>query len=273
MDSSLWARIWDAVTGGAVEGWWTLVFPAVLVLAGWALATVSRLAVTRALRAPAARLESRLEQPGFSRFGGLLVSAPGIVGKLLYWTVFLLFAARAVEALPFAVTDGLFAPVARFLPRFVLALAILITGVFAARLAQHWVLSTAADPRGERTRALARLAWAGILGVSLIVSAHQFGLEGAGFVSSLVLLAFGAAAGAVALAFGMGAGPVVTNILASHYASRVFRVGDVVRMGDVEGTISRITSLSVVMQSGDDTVHVPARVFCDQASALVGRKD
>ena len=256
-----------------MEGWWTLVFPGVLLLAGLALAALSRLVAVRLLRGPAARLESRLEQPEFARFGGLLVSLPGVVGRILYWVVFLLFAAAALEALPFAVTDGLFAPVARFLPRFVLALAILITGVFAARLAQNWILATAADPRGERAKALARLVWGGILAVSVIVSAQQMGLEGAGFFSSLALLMLGAVVGAIALAFGVGAGPVVTNILASHYASRVFRVGEAVRFGDVQGTISRITPTSIVIQSDGDTVYVPAREFCERASVLVGRKD
>lgn len=256
-----------------MEGWWTLVFPSVLLLAGWALATLSRLTAVRLLRGPATRLESRLEQPGLARFGGLLASAPGIVGRLLYWIVFLLFAAAAIEALPLAVTDGLLAPVARFLPRFVLALAILVTGVLAARFAQNRILAAAADPRGERALTLSRLAWGGILAVALIVSAQQLGLEGAGFVSSLALLLLGAALGAIALAFGIGAGPVVTNILASHYASRAFRVGDEVRMGDVRGTISRITPTSIVIQADDDTVHVPARVFCEGASVLIGRHD
>ena len=272
MDSSIWSRVLEAVTGGSVEGWWTLVFPAVLLLAGWAMATLARVAAERVLRGPAARLEARLEQPEFARFGGLLASAPRIVGRLLYWVVLLLFAAAAVEALPFAVTDGLLAPVARFLPRFVLALAILITGVLAARFAQNRILAAAADPRGERAQTLSRLAWGGILAVTLIVSAQQVGLEGAGFVSSLVLLLLGAAVGAVALAFGIGAGPVVTNILASHYAARAFRVGDVVRLGEIEGTVSRIGTTSIVLEVNGDAVHVPARAFCDQASVVRGQQ-
>ncbi|MYG74073.1 MAG: hypothetical protein F4198_00600 [Acidobacteria bacterium] len=229
IDSSLWSRLLQAVTGGSVEGWWTLVFPAVLVLAGWTLATLTRVAAQRVLRGPAARLEARLEQPEFARFGGLLASAPGIVGKLVFWVVLLLFVAAAVEALPFAVTDGLLAPVARFLPRFVLALAILVTGVLVARFAQNRILAAASDPRGERAQTLARLAWGGILAVTLIVSAQQVGLEGAGFVSSLVLLLLGAAVGAVALAFGIGAGPVVSNNRASHFAATAYRDGDVGR--------------------------------------------
>ena len=273
MDTSFLARAQQTVTGGAVEGWWRLLPAAALVLAGWAAASLCRRLVSRLLRGPAQRLESRLEYAGSGRLGVLLGSAPTFVGRLLYWAVFLLFLAAAVEALPFAATDGLLAPVARFLPRFVLASAVVITGFLAGRLAQHWVLAGSADPRGERAQGLARLAWAGILGVSLIVGAQQVGLEGAGFVSSLALVVFGVALGAVGLAFGVGAGPIVTNILASHYASRAFRVGDAVRIGDIEGTVSRVAPTSIVVETDSDTVHVPARVFCEQASVLIGRKD
>lgn len=273
MESLNLTRLLDAVTGGPAEGWWALVYPLALLLAGWGLASLCRLVTLRLLRKPLQGLTSRVETLESTRLRGLLASAPAVIGRVLYWVVLLLFAAAAIEALPFAVTDGLLAPVAQFLPRFVMGLAVLFTGVVAARLVQSWILSTAADPGGERTQALARLAWGGILAVSVIVAAHQVGLQGAGFVSSLALVFLGAALGAVALAFGVGAGPVVTNILASHYAARAFRVGDVVRIGEIEGTVSRITTMSIVVQSEGATVHVPARAFCERASVVTGPGD
>ena len=267
MDSPNLARLLEALTGGGAEGWRAFVAPAALLLAGWVTASVSRRFAARLLRRPLAGLESRVGSMAAVRLGGFLASAPGVVGRILYWVVLLLFAAAAVEALPFSLTDGLLAPVAQFLPRFVLALAVLFTGIVAARLAQNWILTRSAAG-GEQTEAIARLAWGGILAISVIVSAHQMGLQGAGFVSSLALVFLGAALGAVALAFGVGAGPVVTNILASHYAARAFRVGDVVRLGEVEGTVSRISATSIVVEADGDVVHVPARVFCEAASVV-----
>lgn len=273
MDSPVSLRLWEAVTGGTAEGWWAFAAPAALMLAGWGLATLCRLVTVRLLRRPLSGLASRVGSLESARLSGFVASAPAVVGRILYWVVLLLFAAAAVEALPFAVTDGLLAPVAHFLPRFVVALAVLFTGIVAARLAQNWILTTSADPDGAQAQAVARLAWGGTLAVSVIVSAHQIGLQGAGFVSSLVLVFLGAALGAVALAFGVGAGPVVTNILASHYAARAFRVGDVVRLGEIEGTVSRITTTSIVVEADGDAVHIPARAFCEAASVVRGQQD
>ncbi len=273
METPVLSRLWEAVSGGTAEGWWAFVYPAALLLAGWGLASLCRLVAVRLLRGPLKGLESRVGSMESARLGGLLASAPGIVGRVLYWVVLLLFLAAAVEALPFAVTDGLLAPVAHFLPSFVLALAVLLTGIVAARLAQNWILAASADAGGERAQALARLAWGGILAVTLIVSAQQVGLQGAGFVSSLALVVLGAALGAVALSFGVGAGPIVTNILASHYASRAFHVGDVVRIGEIQGTVSRMNATSIVIESDGNAVHIPARVFCDKGCVVIGRRD
>ena len=268
-----WARILDAITGRAAEGWWAFAAPIAILLAGFLVATICRFAAAQLLRRPIARLEVRVGHLESVRLAGLLTSAPGVVGRLLYWVVLLLFVVAAVEALPFAIGDGVLAGAAELLPRFLLALAVLIAGTLVASFVHRWILATASDTGVGQTETLARVAWGSILAVTLIVSAQQAGLEGAGFISSLVLVVLAAALGAVALAFGLGAGPVVTNILAARYAATVFRVGDVVRMGDVQGKIEEITTTSIVVESDGDAVHLPARAFCEQACVLVGRND
>ena len=274
MNASLdWGRILDAITGRAAEGWWAFAAPLAILLVGLLIATVCRVAAVRLLRRPISRLESRVGHVESVRLAGLLTSAPGVMGRLLYWVVLLLFAVGAVEALPFAIGDGVLAGAADLLPRFLLALAVLIAGTLVASFVHRWILATASDTSIGRTETLARVAWGSIVAVTLIVSAQQAGLEGAGFISSLVLIVLAAAFGAVALAFGLGAGPLVTNILASRYASKVFRVGDVVRMGEVQGAISEITATSIVVASEGGVVHLPARTFCEKACVLVGRQD
>ena len=179
MESSILARLLERVTGHPPEGWWALAAPAALVLGGWALASLCRRVTVRLLRRWLTQLEARVARRSSVRFRGWLESLPGALGRLIFWVVFGLGVLTAVEALPFAATDGLLAPVARFLPRFVLALAVLFAGILAARIAQHWILASRAGPRDERAEALARLARWGILAVTVIVSAQQLGLQGA----------------------------------------------------------------------------------------------
>ena len=273
MESPILARLLELVSGSGLEGWWAWAVPAALVPAGWALASLCRRIAVRLLRRWLTRIEPRVAVRSSVRFREWLDSLPDPLGRIVFWIIFGLGVVTGVQTLPFAATDGLLEPVARFLPRFLLAIAILFAGILAARIAQHWVRALRGGPPDDRSEAMARLARWGILAVSVIVSAQQIGLQGAGFVSSLALVILGAGLGAIALAFGVGAGPVVTNLLASHYASRAFRVGDAVRMGEIRGEVSRITATSIVIEVNGDSVHVPARTFCEQASVVIGRQD
>jgi hypothetical protein len=79
--------------------------------------------------------------------------------------------------------------------------------------------------------------------------------------------------GGAALAFGLGSRVVVENILASHYAKKLYQVGHVVRVGNTEGRIVRITPTAVVVQSKDGETAVPARAFLETVSTRLAREE
>ena len=73
----------------------------------------------------------------------------------------------------------------------------------------------------------------------------------------------------MALAFGLGSGPIVSNIMASYYAAKAYRIGDVVRVAGVEGTVREINPTSIVLDAADGEVHLPARKYCDEVSVVL----
>ena len=72
----------------------------------------------------------------------------------------------------------------------------------------------------------------------------------------------------MALAFGLGSATAVGNIIASHYVQQMFKAGQVVRVGDDEGSIREITPTSVILDSKDARVVVPAKRFSEMIVAL-----
>ncbi len=105
--------------------------------------------------------------------------------------------------------------------------------------------------------------------VAFTVGAQQIGLESGAFTSMLAIL-LGSALGAMALAFGLGSSPVVTNIMAAHYAAKDLRIGQVVRLAGTEGILREICATSIVLDVGEDRVHLPARKYCEEACAVLG---
>ena len=80
-------------------------------------------------------------------------------------------------------------------------------------------------------------------------------------------LLFGAA-----LAFGFGAKTSVKNILSSYYLQKIYKVGDKVRIGEKEGRIIEITPLSVILDSSEGQICIPAQEFNQESSVLLSKE-
>jgi small-conductance mechanosensitive channel len=121
------------------------------------------------------------------------------------------------------------------------------------------------------------VAYAGAVGRAvqgvLLVLAILIGLEQIGVHGQLVVVLLasiiGVLLGGAALAFGLGARNAVSNIVASYYVGQTYRVGQTVRVAGFQGRIARTTPTSVVLDTTDGQVQVPARIFTDEPVVLV----
>ena len=239
------------------------------VLLGWVLARVCRLVARKAVGAVSERVEARIERHGSLRGSGLWRASPNVIGGAVYWTIFLCFAAVAVQDLSIPFAAELLQALAYFLPKVLLALVLVILGASLGSIAHQWVTGVATTAGVSSPGVLGRMAQGGILAVALIVGVQLVGLEGSIFVS-ITTVVLGSTLGGMALAFGLGSAHVVSNIMASHYASKSLNVGDSVRIGGIEGSVREITSISIVVDAGTDQIHVPARKYCDEECVVIG---
>jgi small-conductance mechanosensitive channel len=76
----------------------------------------------------------------------------------------------------------------------------------------------------------------------------------------------------VALAVGLGARSEVSNIIAVHYLSRAYAVGQRVRIGEADGRIVEIGLTGVALETSRGRLHVPAKEFSEQVSCLVAEE-
>ena len=115
------------------------------------------------------------------------------------------------------------------------------------------LVSSALRLRREQSLLLARIFHPLILVVAGLVAADQLGLD-VGLLASLVTIVAAAAFGGLAFAFGMGAGSTVENIFAIRELRRMYRPGERVRVGEVEGVIVEENSvLSMGVYLGQST--------------------
>ena len=202
---------------------------------------------------------------GAARLGA---SVPELVGQFVYWLIFLVAGAAAFDMLGLPVVSQVAERLAVFLPGAVTGLAIVLVGMVVASLAGGVAAAWAASAGVRYAGAVGRTAQIVVLALAVLLGLQQIGIHGeviAGLLAAVLAVALGGAA----LAFGLGARGAVSNIVAAYYVSQMYRVGQTVRVGGIEGRILRTTSTALILDTKEGQVHVPASWFNDQPSVLV----
>ena len=72
----------------------------------------------------------------------------------------------------------------------------------------------------------------------------------------------------VALALSLGARTYVANLIGGHQLRHSFSVGQTIRMGGFEGRILDLTPVSVVLETEEGRVSLPAKLAGEEAIVL-----
>lgn len=251
-------------------------FPSVLgatllLLAGWLVA--------RLLRGLSVRLMGVLELLLHRVSRGRGASVPRIpsasveiVGNILFWVVIVFFVAAATQVLGLDVFTAWLKDLVGYLPTLVAGALIILAGVLFSGLARDVTMAALPALPDAQRLLVGRVVHVSILVTGIAVGADQIGIE----ITFLVVLAavvMSAIVGGVALAVSLGARSYVANLIGAHYLRQAFGVGQRVRIGGVEGVILEMTAISIVLESNEGRVTVPAKVFNEEAIVLLSRED
>jgi hypothetical protein len=243
-----------------------------LLLAGWLVA--------RLLRGVAVRLMSVLELLLHRVSRGRAASAPRIpsasveiVGSILFWVVILFFVAAATQVLGLAIFTAWLKDLVGYLPTLFAGALIILAGVLLSGLARDvTVAALPAVPEPQRLL-LGRIVQGTLLMAAVVVGADQIGIK----ITFLVILAAvvaGAVISGVALAVSLGARTFVANLIGAHYLRQAFGVGQRVRVAGFEGRILELTTVSLVLETDEGRVTVPAKVYNEEPIVLlIARND
>lgn len=239
-----------------------------LLVVGWLLAVLLRFVAGRLARRLLDRADRHSEVAEAVHDSGMGSAVPEIVTGFVFWVVFLLFAAAAIETLGFTVVTTVLSEIAHYLPNVFAAIAVIIAGVIVGKLLRRAVSATARSAGLVRAAGVGQIIQATVLLVAAVIALEQIGID-AQLLVILVAVVIGTAIASAGLAFGIGANTAVSNIVAGYYASQSYSVGQVVRLGDIEGEILRFAPTAVVLSTPEGRLLVPAKRFGEEASLLV----
>ncbi|HCI80928.1 MAG TPA: small-conductance mechanosensitive ion channel [Ktedonobacter sp.] len=174
----------------------------IILLVGWLVATALEKALTFLLRKFGFdRIATRIGLTRMEQSMGLKMDAAGILGKIVYWFVFLIFLVPAVNALELTSVSNILNTIIAFIPNVFVAILILFLGTLAATFVADIVRGALSRTSIGNPSLLANLARYAIIGFAALIAIEQLGIG-----QSLLNILFTAIVGALALAFGLAFG-------------------------------------------------------------------
>jgi hypothetical protein len=186
----------------------------VILLIGWLIASGIARAVTFLLRKVGFdRIGDRI---GLSRLlaqSNIKTDAADVLGRIVYWFLFLIFLVPAVNALGLTTVSDLLGRVVGYLPNVFVAILVLFLGTLAATLVADIVRGATSSARVGNPNLLANIARIAILGFVALVALEQLQIA-TSLLNILFTAIVGAAALAAGLAFGLGGQDTARRYLA-----------------------------------------------------------
>jgi len=210
----------------------------VILLVGWIVASVVSKAVTFLLRKIGFdRLSERIGLSRLEQRMGLRMDAAGILGKIVYWFIFLIFLVPAVDSLGLTTVSNILNQIIAYIPNVFVAILVLFLGTLAATFVADIVRgATASTNMGNPNMDAAIARWA-IMGFVAIIALEQLQIAPA-----LLNELFGAVVAAAALAFGLAFG-----LGGRETAQRLLNRGE----NTVSTAASQINAQQAMMQTSD----------------------
>ena len=181
-----------------------LVLAIVILLVGWLLAKLLRLAVAKTLHAINFHvLTERAGIDGFLRQGGIGTDTSGVLVLLLYWLVILAALMVAFNSLGLTHVTEVVGRVALFIPDVILAVLILAFGGYFARFVERTITAYGKNVGVADAELLGQLARYAILVFVILIALEQVQVE-TELVHQSFLILLGGVVLAAAIAFGLG---------------------------------------------------------------------
>ena len=194
-----------------------LIGAAIILIVGWIVAKIVRtlsVKFLKLIRFNVVTEKARVDQ--FLADGGVKRSAIEIIGSLFYWLIMLIVILTAFNSLGLTAASALFNQVFLFIPNIIVAVLVLILGLFLANLLSVAVVTYLKNIEIENAETIGKLINYAIIIFVISISLTQLNI-GTELISSAFLLVFGALCLAMALAFGIGGKEWAAGVINKYF--------------------------------------------------------
>lgn len=258
----------DEIWQGMLWLWETLIigliFAIVILIVGYIVARIVKWVLVKAMK--------QVKVDDFFRETGLLESlrgvgfrgVPDLLGLLVFWFIFMMFVAMALDQLGFDEVTALATTISAYIPKIIGAALIILAGLWLGTWAAHRVKEPAEEADLPITSdTLGSLVKWMVVFIAVVLALGLLGVQTTILVTTFTILI--AAIGlALAISFGLGGREVAANVSAYAAVESSIRIGDDVTIGEHKGTVLLIGRYATTIKdSKGDRVSIPNKTVMD----------
>jgi len=246
----------------------TLILAFMLLGLGYVLARVVSVVVTRLLQLMGFdRLLSRTAVQTLLERSGTKQKSSEILGMIAFWIIFLVFLIQASDTLSLTMVSDALTSIAYYIPKVGIAVLVLVLGLIAANFVRELITMTCSSAGITHGTMVAQAVYVAVVLLIVVTAIDALGINTELLNNTIVILLAGLIGGA-ALSFGLGSRTAVANLIAAHYLGSMVRVGMTVKIGENQGTVVAVTPISVVLETREGRVIVPATQVTESTAVI-----
>lgn len=218
------------------------------------------------------RLMNYISQLISQRFKNInLKEGADFLGTAFFWLIILATFLTITDILGLSIITTGIESMLRYTPNILAAILILFAANIIGKLIADLILSVSVRIGFPYGKTFGRITRYLILLTAIIIVIDQIGIE-VTFLINLISIVLAALLFGASLAFGLGARTSISNILAAFYVRKLYKEGDAVKIGKIEGKIKKIESTFVLLDAEVGEIAIPAKEFNETKSVLIKKK-
>lgn len=233
----------------------------VILAIGYLVARGVKIVITQILsRVGFDRIGDRLNEIGIIKQLKTEISLSDIVAKVFYYYILLIFLTFAADTLGVDTITTMVMSLVSFIPKLIAGAVLLQIGIMLSDAIKNAVTALCKSFNIASAKLIGNLAFIFFLIITFLTALRQVGLETSMLESSFILVIGGAVA-AFAIGYGIASRDVLANIISSFYSKKNYREGQLIKIDDMKGVITKIDNTSVTINTETTTIIIPLQLF------------
>ncbi len=244
-----------------------------LIILGWLIAKLIARVIAKLLKVVKFdKMADGLNAIDFIKNLKITVAPSDIVGKFIFWVVFLLFIVTATETLGWTIVASEITNLIRFIPNLFIGITIFIIGLYIANFIKSLINASFNSLGLASGKIISEIAFYIIMIIVTLTALKQTGIN-TRFIDNNITIILGILFGAFAVSFAISSRDILQNILASFYSKNNFHVGQKIKINGVTGEIIKIDSIHLVLLSDKEKVVFPVSKLVTESVKIISEQE